>query len=42
LTPEDVRDHFDEVLDTEGYMIPSGGAAEMEVMLQTFKAEADA
>jgi NAD(P)-dependent dehydrogenase (short-subunit alcohol dehydrogenase family) len=42
LSPESVRDHFDQILDPTGYTIPSNGAEEMKVMLETFKVDPDA
>ena len=33
LTPEEVRDHFDEIRDTEGYTIPAGPADELTALL---------
>ncbi|MBV8691223.1 MAG: SDR family NAD(P)-dependent oxidoreductase [Actinobacteria bacterium] len=37
LTLEDVRDHFEEIRDPEGYIIPAGTADELQGLLKHFK-----
>ncbi|HLH45695.1 MAG TPA: SDR family oxidoreductase [Acidimicrobiales bacterium] len=34
LTPEDVRDHFDQIRDESGYTVPSGPADELKALLE--------
>ncbi|MCX7620990.1 MAG: SDR family oxidoreductase [Acidimicrobiales bacterium] len=37
LTVEDVRDHWDEIRDEEGYTVPSGTSDELRLLLEVFK-----
>jgi hypothetical protein len=37
LTVEDVRDHFDQIRDEEGYSVPHGINDELRLLLETFK-----
>jgi len=37
LTLEDVRDHFEEIRDPEGYIIPAGTSDELGGLLKHFK-----
>lgn len=36
-SPEDVRDHLDQIMDTDGYIIPSSIADEMKAVAELFK-----
>jgi NAD(P)-dependent dehydrogenase (short-subunit alcohol dehydrogenase family) len=37
LTVEDVRDHFDQIRDEQGYTVPSGPTDELRLLLQTLQ-----